>query len=109
MPQVRRNLTDSPATFVGSPTSDVVDPTGFVAGPLGIGRWLIFSSVDCYFLRGTSSLAVGDVKVDEATPDLSHPITGGTYLQIDVTGSNDNYIAFKSISGGPSGPVILSR
>ena len=93
--------------FEGNPTVKNTSPTGDVIGPLANGRWIIYSEVRTYFKRGGSTLAVGDVLVDETTPSTSMPIAAGAYIPIDVTGSANNYIAFKSKSGGSTGIVAL--
>lgn len=93
--------------FEGNATTKNTSPTGVVAGPLTNGRWIIYSDVRTYFKRGDSTLAVGDVLVDETTPSTSMPISAGAYIPIDVTGSTNNYIAFKSKSGGDTGIVAL--
>jgi hypothetical protein len=93
--------------FSGEPEVGTGSPTGVVLGPLAVGRWILHSRIECYFARGSSTLAVGSVKVDEsATPDTSMPIAANAYIPIDVTGSTNNYVAFKSKSGGSTGLVF---
>ena len=93
--------------FLTAPECDIVDTTGCVIGPLAIGRYVVKSSVDCYWLRGASTLAVTDVLVDESTPSVSNQFFGGDAYEIDVTGSSDNYIAFKSPTGGMTGIITV--
>ncbi|RLC61779.1 MAG: hypothetical protein DRI48_10360 [Chloroflexi bacterium] len=89
-----------PRDFTASPLSGSADnASGVVLGPMTTGRWLITAQQDAYWLRGTSTLAGTDVDVDEATPTLSNPIYGGQFIEIDVTGSSDNYVAFRTAAG----------
>jgi hypothetical protein len=98
--------------YTATPLFGTVSPTGVVLGPLIIGEWEIACDVDCYWVRGDSSLAVGDVNVDESTPTLSNKIFGGYTKIIDVVAADadaQDYVAFKSVSGGQTGPVVISK
>lgn len=93
--------------YVTAAENDIVDTTGCVIGPLEVGRYVIKCAVDCYWIRGDSDLAVGDVLVDETTPSVSNQFFGGDSYEIDVIDTTDDYVAFKSPSGGPSGIVTV--
>lgn len=95
-------------SFEGNPIPGICTPTGIAGiGPMTPGRWVIHSRIECYFKRGASTVAAADVLVDETAPSTSQPIAANAYIPIDVTGSTDNYVAFKSKSGGDTGLVFL--
>lgn len=96
-------------TFTADPISDIVDATGCVLTATSTGRYYLYSQVPCYFLQGPS-VVVGDVNVDEATPDVSNPLPEFTYIECVVTSLTvDHKFAMKTIAGGSSGVACLIK
>ncbi len=88
---------DALALMYNNPTCLECYSSGAVTGSaLSPGRYLLAANVDCYFRKGDSTLAVGDVAVDESTPDTSMPLFAGTYLPTTITGNDDDYLACKT-------------
>jgi hypothetical protein len=87
---------------------DVVDSTGFTSDDYAPGLYRLTSQVDCYFMQGDNTIAVGDVKVDESTPDVSHPLFARESLFVEVTDPTNDSFAFKTTSSGASGVVTIA-
>lgn len=94
--------------YIATPKSHTCDTTGCVIGPLTAGRWTIASAIDCYWTRGDSTIAVTDVLVDESSENgTSNAIFAKSFIDIDVIVDSDEYLAFKSPSGGDTGRITV--
>lgn len=95
--------------FTGDPAgTGATDATGVLHEDLPPGRYVLYSNVDAYFVRGASgTLQLSDCDADEATPTLSYPLPAKAFVPIDVTGTDNDAVAIKKASTASDGVHVI--
>lgn len=83
--------------FLQAPVFGRTSATGIVLHLAAPGRWIVTFGCDCYWLRGGSSLAVGDVNVDEDTAYAAASLECATAENYNLSGQPTLTVA---IDGG---------